>query len=249
MLQYTFCGLGNLSYEAEEWLWKNGILCWNDYVTSNRHWFSKQKHLLVLADILEAQNMLRNGTDKWKWFCRKLPASCRVRLYPHIRQKCLYLDIETTGLLETDKITIIGISNEMEKYTFVRGQNLLDSYRFLSHNYIFVTHNGRLFDIPFIRRELQIPMRQLNIDLRTLLRAQGLPQSQKKAEKSLGIIRLHAPDVPSGKEAVALWNAWTAGDSLSLKKLIKYNFDDLAGLVEIFKRLYNISMAKHPFLR
>lgn len=247
MLTYTFCGMGGLGIEAEKTLWKNGILCWNDYQRIRHPPFSDEKHRQILDDLDEAKSRLSNSTDNLLWFLKKLPVACHCRLFPHLQERCLYLDIETTGLSQNDVITTLSLSDGHSCHTFVRGKNLYDVLTIIHPNSIFVTFNGRSFDVPFMRREFSLPFRQINIDLRFVLKHLGITGGLKQVEQILGVHRSREPNVHSGQAAVELWHRSQRGDSVALEILCRYNRDDTDSLVKILRLLYNMSMRDHPF--
>lgn len=247
MLNYTFCGMGGLSHEAEKTLWKQGVLCWNDYQRLRRPPFSKEKHSKILADINEAQQQLKNGRAGLCWLMKKLPVSHHCRLYPIIRDCSLYLDIETTGLAANDIITVLSLFNGQSCRTFVRDHTLHNAIRYISPDSIFVTFNGRSFDLPFMRREFSLPLRQINIDLRYVLKGWGITGGLKQAEKFLRIRRIEEPEIRSGRDAIELWRRSQYGDTQALESLCRYNREDVYSLAKIFQVLYNTSMDEHPF--
>ncbi|MDD3585953.1 MAG: ribonuclease H-like domain-containing protein [Thermoguttaceae bacterium] len=247
MLTYTFCGMGGLGIDAEKMLWKKGFLCWNDYQRINKPIFSAEKHLQILADLDMAQSQLKKGIAGLRWFLKKLPAACHCRLFPHLCGRGLYLDIETTGLARDDVITTISLGDGHSCKTFVRGNNLNEAVAIIRPDSVFITFNGRLFDIPFMRREFSLSFRQMNIDLRWGLKGWGITGGLKHAEKILGIRRMMEPNVSSGRDAVELWFRSQRGDFQALETLCRYNQDDVYSLVKIYHLLYNMSMKEHPF--
>lgn len=154
MLKYTFCGMGGLGAEAEQMLWRNGILCWNDFLRLQRLVFSSEKQSEIISDLEEAQRRFEHLDSEIWWFLKKLPVSHYCRLFPHIHQRCLYLDIEMTGLSRNDIITTVSIYNGKECRTFIRDIDLDLLPEAIPGNAIFVTYNGMSFDIPFLVREL-----------------------------------------------------------------------------------------------
>lgn len=127
MLPYTFCGLGGLESDAEKALWKSGVWSWNDYRRIRRIPFSIETHNAILDDLKEAQLQFQNGYEGLRWFSQKIPASHHCRLLPHILDRCVYLNIETTGLSSEDTITVLSVYNGSSCRTFVRGTNLKEA--------------------------------------------------------------------------------------------------------------------------
>lgn len=248
MLKYTFCGMGGIGPDAERRLWANGILSWNDYRRAGASFFSRKKHLQVLKDIDEADYYLHQGTSGLKWFLKKLPMSHRSRLRPHVLNRCLYIDIETTGLEEDADVTVLTISNGLVRLTFIRGIDLEQCKLLLSSNCVFVTFNGRRFDIPRVRKALSLPLLQPNIDLQPICKACGFVGGQKKCERVLGINRSRKIAELLGKDAVHFWQDYLRGDKRALGLLCEYNQADVIGLEKLFLTLYNESMKGFPWM-
>ncbi len=84
---------------------------------------------------------------------------------------------------------------------------------------LIVTFNGKLFDIPFIRKlypNINIP--EIHIDLRYLLRSVGIDGPLKKIETRMGISRPPEISNLNGREAVVLWNRFLNGNNEDLEK-------------------------------
>ncbi|MDO5581632.1 MAG: ribonuclease H-like domain-containing protein [Planctomycetia bacterium] len=247
MLTNTFCGMGGIGPEAERRLWANGILTWNDYRREGRSCFSPGKHSQILRDLDEAEDHLRLGTRGLNWFLDKLPVSHHCRLHPHILDCCLYLDIETTGLEKNSIITLLTVSNGKERQTFIKDRDFEDCREILRSAKIFITFNGRSFDIPRLRRVVNLPLYQPNIDLRYVFKGWGLTGGQKKIEKILGIGRPGETASFLGADAIQLWNEYQNGTDNALNLLIQYNQNDVIGLEKLFLLLYNESMKGFPW--
>lgn len=156
--------------------------------------------------------------------------------------KICYLDIETTGFSPIrDEITLIGIyDNFGNSNFFINGKNLKDVIEKLEEYEIIVTFNGTSFDIPFIEKKLNIKINHQHIDLRYCLKEIGLTGGLKKIEKILNIQREEEICEMTGYEAVLLWKRYKKGDLDSLRKLIKYNYEDIKNLKYLLE-FYNKS--------
>ena len=74
------------------------------------------------------------------------------RAYEDFKDKCCFLDIETTGLSKhRNELTVIGLYNGKESKVFVKGINLNEFMDEINNYSFIVTFNGYLFDIPFIQ--------------------------------------------------------------------------------------------------
>lgn len=147
----------------------------------------------------------------------------------------LYLDIETTGLSkENHEVTVFGAYDGSEVYQLIKGKSLReDNVRdLLSRAEKIVTFNGKRFDIPFLNHHFNIPKSFEHKDLMYLGWDLGLKGGLKKIEKKMGISR--GSGVEDGSQAVRLWKRYKQeGCNESLKKLLKYNREDVVNLAKI----------------
>ena len=247
MLTSTFCGMGGLGPEAERVLWSRGILTWNDYKYEGSSFFSPERHRRILSDIERAEREYRNGFQGLYWFFKQLPLSHRCRLRPHILDRLIYLDIETTGLDFNDRVTMVTLSNGDWRRTFINGIDLDQCVSYLKEDVFFVTFNGHSFDIPRLRRAVSLPLRQPNLDLKQLLKHRGITGGQKHIESIFGIRRASVISSCTGQDAVQLWSRYQEGDKQALTLLTLYNQEDVKGLEKLFCILYNESMKGFPF--
>ena len=163
------------------------------------------------------------------------------------------MDIETTGLsLYYDKITVIGTFNGKTVKIFIKDNNLEEFMDYIKNYEIIITFNGKIFDIPFIKKELpNIRIPPLHIDLRYLLRELGFKGPLKKIEKELGIKRPENLQEVNGREAVSFWNKFLRGDNKALENLILYNIYDIINLKYIMDLYYlkKLSQIQHKLIR
>jgi len=239
----SFCLLGGLSLDAERRLWRQGIFCWNDYRRQGSGIFDTLRHARILADIEKAEIAL--GRRDVRFFLKNFPKAARVRIWPLIADRAVYLDIETTGLDQTDVITTVTLYNGKRLRTFVRGQNLLDVPAAIPKDCVLVTFNGRRFDLPRLRRELACRLRQPHLDLCPVLRAAGFGHGLKACERQLNVARPILVET-TGQEAVQLWQKYQEGDLASLATLIAYNVEDVLSLERILITACNYSMRHCP---
>ena len=141
-----------------------------------------------------------------------------------------YLDIETSFFGE---ITIIGIFLPPKEVVQLIGgevnkNNLLNV---LSGIDVIVTYNGSRFDLPVIKRRIDLDLRSMfkSHDLMYDCWREGLFGGLKVVERKLGITR--ETEGITGKDAPILWERYKKmGDYDSLDLLLQYNRDDIISL-------------------
>jgi len=155
-----------------------------------------------------------------------------------------YIDIETTGLNRYQyELTVVGICLEQGRArevvqlydsTLTR-KNVLDAVR---HADVLYTFNGERFDLPFIEHHLGLNLarRVEHRDLMYQCWDWGLRGGQKAVERQLGIGRKTAG--LDGADAVDLWLDYKEnGSRRALRKLLKYNAEDVTNLASIRGKL------------
>jgi uncharacterized protein len=154
-----------------------------------------------------------------------------------------YLDIETTGLDFTQRITVIGIYIEEDgegRMVQLVGDGILPDalHDALVGVEMIYTYNGSRFDLPFIRHKLGTDLTALyrHQDLMYDCWSQGLRGGLKKVEMRLGIDRDSSGI--SGLDAVRLWYRYQSGDKSALKILLDYNRDDCQNLKTLRDKLH-----------
>ena len=95
------------------------------------------------------------------------------------------------------------------------------------------TYNGHSFDLCCLRKQLGLVLRQRfqSVDLRWVCWRRGLRGGQKAIEKGLGKQR-KLPDM-DGRDAIHLWERFQRGDRNALVTLLRYNAEDLEGMMFI----------------
>ncbi len=206
LLKNTFCHVPGIGPKSEERLWSRGITSWEDALDP-RSGVTTEFPLLNMR-IRESLDYLED--DDPSYFGKYLPSNYLWRLFPDFRHSTAYLDIETNGLAgNRGYVTTIAMYDGNRLYHYVRGHNL-DQFRHDAAKYkVLVTYNGKCFDVPFIESNLQVPMNQVHIDLRFLLRGLGYTGGLKGCEKKLGLNRRELDGV-NGYFAVLLWREFMA---------------------------------------
>ena len=239
MIKSTFTFIPGIGVKTEEYFWTKGILTWDDlkevtYVSALNGTRGK-----IIQDYLhKAKDALRKTSSSF--FAEHLPQREYWRLYKEFLDKTVFLDIETTGLsLYYDVITLIGAFDGRTYRVFVKDNNLAEIIGHLQGYEILVTFNGKLFDVPFIKKQFpkaQIP--PVHIDLRFLLQSLGIKGPLKETEKRLGIKRERDVQKIDGREAAVLWSRFVKGDDEAIKKLVMYNICDTTNLKSLMEFCY-----------
>lgn len=151
-----------------------------------------------------------------------------------------YLDIETSF---SGSITVIGIFRPDFGTIQLVGGGVTDLniYRALEGVSTIYTYNGGSFDLPVIRKRLQVDLKQdfLHHDLMRDCWRHGLKGGLKKVELQIGIARGTAGI--SGWDAPKLWHRYeTIGDLDALELLLRYNRDDVINLPRLRAYLHRI---------
>jgi len=140
-----------------------------------------------------------------------------------------YLDIETSYYGE---ITVVGIYRhpyDLAQIVMpeISADAVLDA---LQGTEELVTYWGHRFDLPVIKSVLGLDLRRIfeSSDLADLCHAHGLYGGLKRVERELGIGRVTAG--VTGVDAMRLWEEWRLGSDDSLKRLLKYNEEDVVNL-------------------
>ncbi|TKJ27735.1 MAG: hypothetical protein CEE42_00750 [Promethearchaeota archaeon Loki_b31] len=231
MMKSTFICVPGIGEKTEEHLWNMGILTWEIFRRKSKIFgLSKNKRELINEYLDKIEREFYGNLISY--FVKYLPKKEYWRVYKDFIDKTIFLDIETTGLsLYYDKITVIGTYNGKEVKIFIKDSNLEEFIDYIKDYEIIITFNGKLFDIPFIKKELpEIRLPPLHIDLRYLLRSLGLKGPLKKIEKKLNIKRPDNLQEVNGREAVSFWNKFLRGNNKALENLVLYNIYDIINL-------------------
>ena len=240
LLNKTFLHIPKVSEGFVNKLNSQGVTCWDSFLSNvNNLNLGDSKKEFLHSQILESKKSLEVGD--YSHFLN-LPINEHWRLYSHLKDKCCFLDIETTGLSRArDEVTIIGLYDGQESKIFINGKNFEDFEKEFNKYQLFITFNGRCFDIPFLREKFSKMRNDIfHIDLRFVLGKMGFRGGLKKIEKDFGICRDAEIGDVTGFEAVRLWHKYKRGDPQALGKLIKYNIADIENL----KILMNIAYDK-----
>ncbi len=238
MLEATFLHLRGMTAVLERQLWEAGVHSWHEFLARY------QSGTLPVPARPEWLHLVRQSLSQLErgnvsFFAQLLPPAEHWRLYGTFRNRTVFLDIETTGLGEKDRVTVVGLYHGDRYEPFVDGHDLDRLPNALMGFAILVTFNGNEFDIPFLRRmfpDLALP--PVHLDARALLKRLDIRGSQKAIEERLGLVRKEHLRGMTGIDAVALWEAYLRGEPTALQRLLEYNREDVAKLKELTEFAY-----------
>lgn len=148
-----------------------------------------------------------------------------------------YLDIETD---RDGNICVIGIHTEPSGFVQWHGENINtdDIERELERASTIVTFNGDLFDLPTIKKYLNIDLKERcsSRDLFKVKKKLGIKGGLKDLEKMFGIER--KTEGINGYKAVLLWERYMKrGRHSDLSLLLEYNKEDVLNLIPLEEKL------------
>lgn len=238
MLKHTFIHAKGASAITERNLWSDGIFDWSLFLDNLSSVNLPDRKKKSIKEEIE-NSEIEVSKSNYMYFKNKLPRNELWRLYPQVRDSCVFLDIETTGLGFGDKITVIGLYNGKEVKTYVYGRNLDEFKEEIEKYSMIVSFNGTCFDLPFIKKRFpELNLNQMHVDLRYFLRRLGLSGGLKVIESRMSIKRTEETTGLSGWDAVRLWHRYERGDKESLDLLLKYNNEDIINLKKILEITY-----------
>jgi uncharacterized protein YprB with RNaseH-like and TPR domain len=245
LLRRTFAHIPNIGEIREQELWADNIQTWDDYLVNydritipNKE--SIQEHILKS---IEAYN-----TKNYDFFINSIPQNLHWRLYNEFKDKCCFLDIETTGLDKySNSITVIGLYNGKDSKFFIKDINLQEFPEEIKKYDMIITFNGKRFDLPFIKSKFpEVNLNKFHIDLLYPMRTLGYSGGLKHIEKELGLNREQEIKEVNGWEAVRLWYRYKKGDKQALATLLKYNKADIENLKTLMEFTFTKLADKTP---
>jgi uncharacterized protein YprB with RNaseH-like and TPR domain len=242
MIKNTFCILNGIGERIERRLWKNGILTWEDFLsTSELPFINKEQKISYDSYLKTASVELKK--DNAEYFAKTIKRREHWRLYDIFKDKTICLDIETNGYMPNSGgyITIIGLYDGANYKSFIKGINLtceeikkaLSGYKYL------ITFYGAVFDIPYIQKTISnIDFNLLHFDLCLSAKRIGLKGGLKRLEKEFGILRDEPVKDMDGYDAVRLWEYARQGSKEALELLLLYNREDTVNLFKLAEIIY-----------
>jgi uncharacterized protein YprB with RNaseH-like and TPR domain len=235
MLRHTFCHLPGVGETTERRLWARGLTTWDAALAGSGHRLSAD-------DLRASADQYARGNPSW--FADQLPAAQAWRLFADFRDRCAYLDIETTGMGPSHYVTAIALYDGRTVRSYVHGRNLDDFARDVAAYRLLVTYNGKSFDFPFLARAMNCPLSQAHIDLRHVLASLDIRGGLKGCERQLGIERPGMEDL-DGFAAVLLWHEHRRRrDERALETLLAYNVQDVLNLELLMVEAYNRKLGR-----
>lgn len=238
MLKKSFVHIKGINREKEKAIWGSGINSWEELLECDEMNLPFSLKESVRQEIAHSITHFEKGN--LDYFEGRLPKNQYWRIYPHLKHKCCFLDIETTGLSRSeDIITIIGVYDGKESKVFVDGKNMHLFAKEIAKYDLVITFNGSCFDLPFIKSKYSdINLPKFHVDLRYALKNLGYCGGLKLIEQQLGYERDENIKDVDGFEAVRLWKAYKKGDKNALAKLIDYNTSDIENLKPLMDFAY-----------
>ena len=239
LLRCSFQHLPGVSAAKEAKLRSEGLRDWNDLLSSSTRQldlFGKRNSALGRAVEAAEEALAKEDVE---FFKERLPRREYYRIAATFPNRCVFLDIESTGLSRYyDQVTLVGWSTGSQYEVSIDPTDTVQLERDLVDLPILITFNGTLFDLPFLTSRFNTNWSAVaHVDLRYLARRAGLTGGQKKIEVAIGLERDARLDGLSGAEAVGLWFDYKEGDLGALRKLIRYNHADIEGMKFILERV------------
>lgn len=156
----------------------------------------------------------------------------------------LYLDLETDS---KQKIIIIGLYARSIGFVQLVGEDITRTrlLHTLPDCQRMYTFNGHSADLPVIRKRLRLNLanRYQSVDLMHVCRAVGLTGGQKVVERRVGFRRARPP--LTWRDVHVLWELYVLGrDSEALPDLLRYNREDIKGIIHIRSHLRRLGVLK-----
>jgi len=246
MLERTFQMVPGVGPWREKDLWARGVQSWDAFpAEGGPALLSFALDGQVREAIRSMQGALARGD--LKALAKALPSREHWRLYPRFADRAAFFDIEADG----DRVpTVVSVFDRAGLRVFVRGRNLEELPAALGESELWVTFNGRSFDVPVLAQHFGgLPSPVLHLDLKHVCRRLRLGASGLKAvEDAMGLSRpLHLRGV-NGWDAILLWRAYQqTGDVEALRFLVEYNLYDAINLKAVAERGYNLAAEQLAF--
>ncbi len=233
MLQRTFLHLQGVGETTERRMWAAGLRSWQEYLQQPAH------PRFDLHRPWVEESLRRFEQQQWSWFDRQLPGVHKWRAWGELRDRALFVDIETDGGAYGEALTVLGTYDGQTYRGFVAGENLDEAQEFLEQYPLVVTFNGAQFDLPVIRQRFpRHTFNHIHIDLRFPLRRLGYRGGLKAIEEARGLRRGAETHGLGGWDAVRLWFEWRAGDAAARDQLLAYNREDVVNLQPLLEFVY-----------
>ena len=234
MIKNSFIFLDGIGTKKEQNIWNQGIICWDDFIKSERV-KGVSRHIKGYYDrkLMNASNKLTD--NEVGWIKRNMPQNQCWRLYNYFKDEVVFLDIETTGLSRYDQILMVGMYDGNETKILLKNANLEPQYLkdYLKQFKLIVTFNGASFDIPFLERKYPGVIPEIpHMDLMHVCSSMGYKGGLKNIEK---LFNIHRKEVITDLDGGDVYRLWKMGmhDEYYLNLLIEYNEEDVINLKKL----------------
>jgi uncharacterized protein len=242
MIESTFQLTRGLGPTRERTLWRAGISCWRDFVSSCDVKLPRGAGAALRASIDDATvAFAARDPDR---LASLLPAREHWRLFGAFGDDAAYLDIETSDdVVGHEGISAIGVLDRRGPRLWLAGRDL-DEFPDAARRWsMLVTFNGRSFDVPILRRAFPgwAPPR-CHVDLRHVLSRLGHDGGLKAIERRLSALGLARPAHLAGIDgwdASSLFQRGRDGDRQALRRFAEYNLYDAINLRTLMAYAYN----------
>ena len=239
LLRRSFQHLPGISAAREAKLRSEGLQDWNDLVLrspAQLDLFRRRGGALCCAVDASEEALANRDVE---FFKERLPKREFYRIAASFPERCVFLDIESTGLSKHyDQVTLVGWSAGSRYEVLVDPSETDQLEHDLRAQPLVITFNGTLFDLPFLTNRFNNDWSSAtHVDLRYLAKRVGLTGGQKKIEETIGLAREASLEGITGAEAVGLWFDYKEGDLNALRKLIRYNHADIEGMKFVFEQV------------
>ncbi len=238
MITSSFCLLPGVGLRTERRFWSHGILNWDRFLLARQvPGLSAVRKARFDDRIRKAQEHVAQQDSRY--FARTLAARHQWRLYEWLRERALYLDIETDSF---GQITVVGLYGRGRYTALVRNESLglIRLREELSRYDVLITFCGSSCDLPMLRAHFSdLTLDHPHIDLCGIGRQLGYHGGLKAIERRMGISRIPALQSFSGDDAVRQWNRWRhQRDEDARELLLAYNEADCVNLQPLADALY-----------
>ncbi len=231
-----------------------GLNSWDHLFENAAGLFGHKKAAKVLQALEECRAAVESR--EFHYFQGRFKGAEMWRVLPTLLESCsdkiAYLDIETTGLgfppqcKSTTMAVLYGGQLHLE-HDKLRQRQLLEHID--SEAKGLVTFNGGTFDLPFLRREFGLSLKQAHVDLRFWLARHNCRGGLKKIQMLFPEVRQRVSMDIDGFDAVRLWRLHQRGVPNALETLLTYNAEDTVVLEQLMYCGLNLEAQLRPHLQ
>ncbi|HMN68670.1 MAG TPA: ribonuclease H-like domain-containing protein [Bdellovibrionales bacterium] len=254
MIENSFVHLPGIGHDTEARFWSSGVRDWNDLEQNLGTLFGHAKAVKIARALQECRAARESG--ELSYFQARLKGADMWRLIPDFfsngrRDEIAYLDIETTGLgfpPACASTTIAVLFKGKLEVEHVHERKRLLMHELERDAKLLVTFNGSTFDLPFLRREFKVDLRQPHVDMRYWLARLGRRGGLKKIQATFHDVPQRDYMDIDGFDAVRLWNLHRRAVPNALETLMTYNAEDTLVLEHLVHRCLTLEARRFPAL-